>query len=72
MATAQPTLPRQEEESDMTSARQLVPPNSTVVQMEKGSMNLMLLAILIAMGVFPFVVGFLPRALIQHLDVLFR
>jgi hypothetical protein len=37
-----------------------------------ASTNPVLIAFLIALGVFPFVVWFLPQGVVQHLDVLFH
>jgi hypothetical protein len=69
MAAAHSPLPV-EQESEMSDARRMHP--CPPIEMGKNTINPALVVILVAMAIFPFVVGFLPAPIVQHLDVLFH
>jgi hypothetical protein len=71
MATAQTPL-HVEQESDMSTARQVVSISASDAAAEQSAINPLLVVMLIALAVYPFVVGYLPESVRQYLGALFR
>jgi hypothetical protein len=71
MATA-PTPLRDEQESDMLTARQPIPIQIQESVEKRSSINPVLTVILIALAAYPFVVGYLPDSVRQYLGSLFN
>jgi hypothetical protein len=70
MATA-PTPLHVEQESDMSTARQ-VSISASDAAAEQSTVNPLLVVMLVALAVYPFVVGYLPEPVRQYLGALFR
>jgi hypothetical protein len=72
MAAAHTPL-HEAQESKVSTARQIGPsPVIHATRADERTINALLTVILLAMVIFPFAVRFLPVAIVQHLDVLFR
>jgi len=69
MAVAHPPL---KQEREMLSAPQSVMPQNLVAVDSKKAVNPILVALLIAMAIFPFIVGYLPAPMREYLGALFR
>ena len=71
MAAAQTPLPI-EQESAMLTAQQHASTANCAPMTRKQTISPVLVVILIAMVLFPFIVGVLPTPVIRHLDALFH